>query len=652
MDWEKNDIKTLINNVEAHLNKKDQNKPHASISRLDWNKIAWSTHTPEDCKEKFTEIVDKKMRTYRTLAEIIIDAKQFADNPYLTFGVGHKEDRPAGYPKKPLTPFFRFFQEKRVEITEKNKALGVTEISRLAAKQFKELSQKKKDKYKKAYERDMIKYGEDMDQWNAENPEYALQKLSQKKQKGQEGPPKPRTPLAFYTEKELKGQAPTKELIDAIKEKWADLSDGKRIKYIRKAVDDEQRYQGELENYKKSSPGFESTFKTVLTKSEKALKDRFEGKPVKPAGTGYQLYSRKMLSSIQNVDSKSKMSMIAQRWRELSPSKQEEFNADARQQAAQFAERVTKYLDKLPEEEREAARKELLGDSNKTRKLTKTQKEKAAGVPIDRLLDNQEITQKALELYQTERLSELEKQNKPVASAVSDIFREWQNATSTDKEPFLRKAQEVLGIFKFNSPRKAGNKVKLLLREELMKKLPKLPPRGGWAMFSTEKLTQLKHIDAKNRMTEAAKLWSQTSDKDKKKYEDKAQKALVDFGKEVTKFEKLLNPDELILFRAWLSGKVKSNEGKKPKKAAASKASKVPSTPKAQASAPVVNEAGDDGSEESEEEEDSDEDEESDDDAPPPPKKSATSSAKKQPPTPAKADESNDESSDSGSDDD
>lgn len=78
-------------------------------------------------------------------------------------------------------------------------------------------------------------------------------------------------------------QLDKKEATDRIRKQWNALSDGKRIKWIRKSVQEEHRYEAELLQYQEVHPSFKpETLKAVLSKAEKELKDRYDGKPERP----------------------------------------------------------------------------------------------------------------------------------------------------------------------------------------------------------------------------------------------------------------------------------------------------------------------------------------------------------------------------------
>lgn len=59
LDWESDDLTTLINNVAKCLPKNDFGKYKTSIEKLDWEKIKFGNYTADECKEKWNQITLK-----------------------------------------------------------------------------------------------------------------------------------------------------------------------------------------------------------------------------------------------------------------------------------------------------------------------------------------------------------------------------------------------------------------------------------------------------------------------------------------------------------------------------------------------------------------------------------------------------------------
>ena len=76
-----------------------------------------------------------QIRKFRTLTEILHDARDYVKDPYK----GQIKKHP-DYPKRPLTPYFRFFVENRVEYARKHSEMNNLEVTAELSKLYRELS--------------------------------------------------------------------------------------------------------------------------------------------------------------------------------------------------------------------------------------------------------------------------------------------------------------------------------------------------------------------------------------------------------------------------------------------------------------------------------------------------------------------------------
>ncbi|MEQ2215107.1 hypothetical protein XENOCAPTIV_027549 [Xenoophorus captivus] len=109
--WVQDDLLKLLEAMKVALPQKDLTKYKTSESHLDWQKVAFNSYTAEMCKQKWQEISKevshfklhlfqaqcleetlfranpcmfdaKKIRKFRTLTELIVDAQDYIKNPY------------------------------------------------------------------------------------------------------------------------------------------------------------------------------------------------------------------------------------------------------------------------------------------------------------------------------------------------------------------------------------------------------------------------------------------------------------------------------------------------------------------------------------------------------------------------------------------
>ncbi|KAK2916123.1 hypothetical protein QQF64_024572 [Cirrhinus molitorella] len=168
--WEQNDMLKLLDAMKMNLPKKDMTKYKMSESQLDWEKVAFKSYSGEMCKQKWQE-VSRETRKFRTLTELITDAQEHAKNPYK----GRKMKKHPDYPKKPLTPYFRFFLEKRAHYLKLHPKMNNAELSKILTKEYKELPDSEKEKYVNDFLKEKESYMFRLQKFQQDHPEICHQ---------------------------------------------------------------------------------------------------------------------------------------------------------------------------------------------------------------------------------------------------------------------------------------------------------------------------------------------------------------------------------------------------------------------------------------------------------------------------------------------
>lgn len=144
---------------------------------------------------------------------------------------------------------------------------------------YNQLSEKKRQRYKSAYDSELALWKDEVAKFWQDHPELEERRTIERKNKSGKGrvPGEPEHPMtAFLHYKNAKGANKTH---NEVREAFNALSDKKRLKWIRKAAADEGRYYDELAKFKKEHPDFDvPKLKSVLTKTEQELKDKADRK--------------------------------------------------------------------------------------------------------------------------------------------------------------------------------------------------------------------------------------------------------------------------------------------------------------------------------------------------------------------------------------
>ena len=78
-DWSKEDIMQLLECMEKNIPSNNRHTFKVTQSVMDWGKVAFKDFSGEMCKLKWLE-VSHKVRKFRTLKELVLEAKENVSN--------------------------------------------------------------------------------------------------------------------------------------------------------------------------------------------------------------------------------------------------------------------------------------------------------------------------------------------------------------------------------------------------------------------------------------------------------------------------------------------------------------------------------------------------------------------------------------------
>lgn len=352
--WPQDDLLKLLEAMKVNLPQKDLTKYKTSESHLDWEKVAFNSYTAEMCKQKWQE-VSREIRKFRTLTELIFDAQDYIKNPYK----GKKLKKHPDFPKKPLTPYFRFFMEKRAKYAKLHPEMSNLDLTKILSKKYRELPEKKKKKYVEDFLRDKETFVQSMLKFREEHPDL----MESMTKKGSNVPEKPKTPQQLWYNHEKKAllkthpDATTKDIKDSLGKQWTQLSDKKRLKWIAKSLELQKLYEETMREYIQQHPELnmtqENIVKSTLTKAERHLKDKSEGRPDKPPPNGYSMFCAELMSSMKDVPSTERMVMCSQQWKLLKQAEKDGYQKRCEQRKKEYEVEMNRFLCTLSEEEQQ-----------------------------------------------------------------------------------------------------------------------------------------------------------------------------------------------------------------------------------------------------------------------------------------------------------
>jgi len=330
--WRKEDCLTLLERIRTVLPDADSMKYKTTESHFDWEKVAFSSYSGDICKQKWQRL-STEVRKYRTMTELIVDAIEYVKNPYK----GKKLKTHPDFPKKPLTPYFRFFMEKRAKYAKIHPEMSNLDLTKILSKKYKELPEKKKLKYIQEFQREKESFEKNMARFKEDHPELIEER------KKSDLPEKPKTPQQLWynhekkTYMKLHPDVSQKELKEALRRQWSQLSDKKRLKWISKALELQKDYEDSMRQYLEAHPESNSDehVKSVLTKAERQLKDKFDGRPTKPPPNGYSLYCAELMVNMKDVPSTERMVLCSKQWKMMTQKEKDMFQKRCEQKKKQ-----------------------------------------------------------------------------------------------------------------------------------------------------------------------------------------------------------------------------------------------------------------------------------------------------------------------------
>ncbi|XP_061835205.2 upstream binding transcription factor, like isoform X3 [Nerophis lumbriciformis] len=532
-EWRQEDCLTLLERIRSLLPDADAMKYKTTESHFDWDKVGFGSFTGEMCRQKWSK-VSSEVRKYRTMTELILDAIEFVKYPYK----GKKLKTHPDFPKKPLTPYFRFFMEKRAKYAKIYPEMSNLDLTKILSKKYKELPDKKKQKYVTEFQSEKEEFGKNMARFKHEHPD--LMEESKKS----DLPEKPKTPQQLWYNHEKKTylklhpEVTQKEMKDVLRRQWSQLSDKKRLKWISKALELQKDYEDNMRVYHEAHPDVTSDdhVRSVLTKAERQLKDKFDGRPTKPPPNGYSLYCAELMVNMKDVPSTERMVLCSKRWKMMTQKEKDMFQKRCEQRKKQYDVDLQRFLASLPEEERDRIlTEEKLGGARGTGGVVSSpHRTKSPLIKSDR-----RKAQAAMEAA----WKSMEKKEKI----------QWIKKAAEDQKRYERELLERRTPPLPLPP--AGNQKKPKFDGE-----PKKPPVSGYQMFSQELLTngELNHFSLKERMVEIGKRWHKLTPGQKDKYKKHVDEQQGEYKAELEAWIKSLSPQDRDAYKEFSSSKRRS----------------------------------------------------------------------------------------------
>lgn len=352
VEWSQKDMKLLVDVVVEEVVEGDMDRFHkTAFKKLDWTKVAVGEFSGEQCQEQWDKII-RKVRKYRTAAEIISETRAVIPTITRNKHNNMKPPKDLNKPKKPTPPAFRYVGKHRETYKQQHPEVPLHLVQKALSEQYASLSEKKKLRY-------VNKYQTELEEWKIMYEEY----LNKHPDRRVEVVKKPKlwTPVMLYVKEMTQKHAPddeegsseeVKRLADKYRGKWnSGMSELRKVKFIRKALELDQQYQEDVKKYCQKHTTYQPTTRSVLSKAERKLMDKFDGKPEKPPPNGFFMFAKDIAADLTQTSLQQRSSEVAKKWKELSEDVRNGWIEKNQELKVQYLLELREYVDGLPEEE-------------------------------------------------------------------------------------------------------------------------------------------------------------------------------------------------------------------------------------------------------------------------------------------------------------
>lgn len=394
-------------------------------------------------------------------------------------------------------------------------------------------------------------------------------------------PAKPRTPMYYFTQKcikenEIEASSNFHERWSHARKLFSRLTDEEKVIYISMSVEDKKRYQKELKEFCAKNPEFKvhQPYRDIVSKSEKNLYERLNGRPKRPPSCGYLTFSTEVIPLLKGLDPHQRMLKISHIWKQQTPELvKAEYEFQSQKANFEYLTAIDEYVSKMSTKERRRIFKEEKIKYPSERKL-QTMKvaidacEEAESMDLEDLTSLRGLVDDAIVLYSHQKL--LEKiQKEPEYEGECDTLQaqeEWLSLDEDERINYLRKVytcrlinddterQDCGKLNKFLPAQPVTGSIKSDLRtlKKILSDRPKGKLMNGYALFQSRKLNDITGIDPRARMKKIAKMWNDLSEMEKDEFSFEAKLANELLSAEQVKFEESLDESQKTLLWHYL----------------------------------------------------------------------------------------------------
>ncbi|XP_039991590.1 nucleolar transcription factor 1-A-like [Xiphias gladius] len=377
--WTRENLQNLFAAMKSNIPKRYGMCAYTKgLQTVDWNKVAFPPFSPEECQEKWREIL-KKMRKVRSLTELLVEAEDVLSNPAQNSKI-HPE-----LPKRPSPPNAMFYADNWANLQEQHPEMSHRKVVAVLYKKYKLLPDKEKAQYEEKHRFAMKEHKTRMLEFRKQchkSPRH--NRTSQKRKKvsadtrdegeqhteGTDGlPPKP--PFNGYNlfcKEQTASMAgiSKKRYVSVWAQRWRDLTERQRNEYSIRCKKLKREYEIKLTEYLKTLD--ENEQQRILNKNgikrpkerkvinrEVKLVRKLPGEPKMPSRSGNVIFCKNQMELLKEVfpNAKERFTKVNQMWQDLSTKEKEHYKEKVSANLRLYSMELQKWFKALTAAEQE-----------------------------------------------------------------------------------------------------------------------------------------------------------------------------------------------------------------------------------------------------------------------------------------------------------
>ncbi|RVE59515.1 hypothetical protein OJAV_G00189260 [Oryzias javanicus] len=362
-EWTTQNLQKLFASLKASIPKKEEARIYSrGLKRVDWEKVAFSPFSADQCREMWTCFMHK-MRKVRTLKEIVEEAEDLVSNPNTNNMIQPE------CPKKPPPPSSLYLETNLEKFKRRRPESDTESLLKYASKKFNKLPEEEKAKYEQKYNLECAEYNKKMQSFCQNYAGFTPHKKKKVKysEKHPELPPKPPANgyVLFCKEQSSSVKSVTKSrYIKEWARRWRDLSQRKKMKYSERCRELNEEYSVKMNAYleafdEEERQRFIKENKITISSSKNSARAkgrrRWLTEPKMPSLSENTIFCQEQMQLLKEKipNTNERFCEVNKMWKSLSKEKKDEYKKKTKIKLEQYSEELRNWFLALTPQKRE-----------------------------------------------------------------------------------------------------------------------------------------------------------------------------------------------------------------------------------------------------------------------------------------------------------